>query len=549
MRMIRSLLLATATGIPLVACSPSGKPIADDAVVEGGTGTINLAQGWSAEVQQRAWFTSFGSRLIPTRWLIALEQPGSSERFMSNAHLDALGFLIESPTAANPSGFPVGFTHEAAKDGRDWTGLGCAACHTGEVRYQGHRIRLDGGQGNLDFDGFEAQLIASLRATVADEAVFARFAKALSAAADKSESLKKEVAALADKLDARHQMNRVEIPYGHARMDAFGQIFNAVAVQFLDRPDNRRVPDAPVSYPVLWDAPHLDFVQWNGSAPNAGPGSLLQNITTALAVYGSLDINQRAGVDGYASSINFAHLDQIEDDLYALQAPQWPVSIFGALDADAVKRGEAIYAQQCVTCHQLSDRSDPKRELKAVLTALDEVGTDPRMAQNFLASISDSGSFSGHKQGVVFGPTLDARAQTSDLVVHAAVGAALGHPLETARNAIASFHKEIGSPLNSHPDGYKARPLSGIWASAPYLHNGSVPTLVDLLKAPVERVPNFFVGSRDFDPLAVGLAKSAGDHSSAFDTRLPGNSNAGHLYGTTLAETDKRDLLEYLKSL
>ena len=549
MRRIRLLFLATAIGVPLAACSPTGKPIANDQAVAGGEGTINLEQGWSAAVQQRAWFTSFGSRLIPTTWLHVLEQPGSSERFMGDAHLDALGFLVESPTAANPSGFPVGFTHEVDKDGRDWTGLGCATCHTGEVRYQGHRIRLDGGQGNLDFDGFEAQLITSLRATVSDAVVFTRFADALATAEDQRGALKQEVTALADKLDARHQMNRVDIPYGHARMDAFGQIFNAVAVQFLDRPDNRRAPDAPVSFPVLWDAPHLDFVQWNGSAPNAGPGPLLQNITTALAVYGSLDINQRAGIDGYASSINFAHLDQIEDDLYALQAPQWPVSIFAALDAASVKRGEAIYAQQCVACHQLSDRNEPKRELKAVLTPLDQVGTDPRMAQNFLASVSDSAAFAGHKQGVVFGPTLDTRAQTSDLVVHAAVGAALGHPLETVRNAIASFHEEIGSPLNSHPDGYKARPLSGIWSSAPYLHNGSVPTLVDLLKPSAERVKHFHVGSREFDVQAVGLADADDAHSSAFDTSLPGNSNVGHLYGTTLLETDKRDLLEYLKSL
>ncbi len=548
MKIIR-LLMTSSIGVVLAACAPSDKPIESDSDVAAGEGSINLEQGWSAEVQQRAWFTSFGSRLIPTAWLNVLKQPVSDERFMSDVHLDALGFLVESPTAANPYGFPVGFTHEADKDGSDWTGLGCAACHTGEVRYQGHHIRLDGGQGNLDFDRFEAQLIASLRATVTDAAVFARFADALATADNRRSALRQEVAALADKLDARHQMNRVEIPYGHSRMDAFGQIFNAVAVQFLDRPDNRRVPDAPVSFPVLWDAPHLDFVQWNGSAPNKGPGPLLQNITTAMAVYGSLNVSEKVGIDGYASSINFAHLDQIENDLYALQAPQWPVSIFGALDADKLKRGETIYAQECIACHQLSDRNNPKRELKAVLTPLQEVGTDPRMARNFLDSVSDSAAFEGRKQGVVFGPALAPRAQTSDLVVHAAVGAALGHPLETARNAIASFHEEVGSPLNSRPDGYKARPLSGIWASAPYLHNGSVPTLVDLLKTPTERTRSFFVGSREFDPQTVGVASKAGDHSSAFDTSLAGNSNVGHRYGTTLAETDKRDLLEYLKSL
>jgi hypothetical protein len=546
---IRQCLAVVLLIAPIAACGPTEKPIASGAAVAGGEGTINLEQGWSAGVQQRAWFTSFGSRLIPTAWLKALEQAGTGQRFMTDANMDALGFLVQSPTPANPDGFPLGFTREADATGREWTGLGCAACHTGEVRYQDKRIRLDGGQGTLDFDAFEASLVDSLQATLADDEVFSRFADAVQASQDQRTSLRQELGALAGRLAARHRMNAVDVPYGHGRLDAFGQIFNAVAVQFLGLPQNRRAPDAPVSYPVLWDAPHLDVVQWNGSAPNGGPGPLLQNITTALAVYGSLDIQRPAGVDGYASSIDFAHLDQIENDLYALQAPQWPSAILGALDAGRVERGAQVYMKECVSCHQLSDRDDQKRELKAMITPLDEVGTDPRMARNFLDSVSDSGAFEGRKQGVVFGPALEARAQTSDLVVHAAVGAALGHPLESMRNALMSFHHEIGSPLNPRPDGYKARPLSGIWASAPYLHNGSVPTLAELLKAPAQRATQFFVGSRQFDPQTVGLAAARGEHASAFDTTLPGNSNAGHAYGTTLAAADKGDLLEYLKSL
>ncbi|SFN36976.1 di-heme-cytochrome C peroxidase [Dokdonella immobilis] len=549
MGILSRLFAASAIGLCAAACSPSDKPMPNGAAVAGGEGAINLEQGWSAEVQQRAWFTSFGSRLIPTRWLQALELPGNEVPYMSEQNLEAIGFLLQAKTPANPEGFPVGFTQETDASGRAWTGLGCAACHTGEVRYQGQRIRIDGGQGTLDFNMFELTLVASLQATINHDAAFRRFAAAQGVPADQFEALRQEVGELADRILARHRMNEVEVPYGHGRLDAFGQIFNAVAVQFLGLPQNRRAPDAPVSYPVLWDAPHLDVVQWNGSAPNGGPGPLLQNITTALAVYGSLDIQRPAGIDGYASSIDFAHLDQIENDLYALQSPQWPSAILGMLDAGRVERGARIYTKECVSCHQLSDRNDPKRELRAVITPLDEVGTDPRMARNFLDSVSDSGAFEGRKQGVVFGPALEARAQTSDLVVHAAVGAALGHPLESVRNALKSFHREIGSPLNSHPDGYKARPLSGIWASAPYLHNGSVPTLAELLKAPAQRTTQFFVGSREFDPQSVGLAAARGDNADLFDTDLPGNSNAGHAYGTNLADDDKRDLLEYLKSL
>ena len=548
MRNLRLLGLC-AVVIVLAACGRSQPPIANDRAVAGGEGSINLEQGWSPDVQQRAWFTSFGSRLIPSAWLRVLEQAGNRQRFMADGNMDALGFLVQAPSAGNPDGFPVGFTEVSGGDGESWTGLGCAACHTGEVRYQGHRIRLDGGQGVLDFDAFEGALIDSLQATAANDGKFARFADALGAADNQRADLRARVLALAGGLAARHRMNAVQVPYGYGRLDAFGQIFNAVAVQFLGIAGNRRAPDAPVSIPVLWDAPHLDFVQWNGSAPNAGPGPLLQNITTALAVYGSLDVSRRDGLDGYSSSIDFVHLGQIEDDLFALQAPQWPASIFGSLDRDRVARGARIYQQQCVSCHQLSDRNDPKRKLKAVLTPQADVGTDPRMESNFLESSAATGAFAGRKEFVVAGAPFGARAQTSDLVVHAAIGAALRHPLAAVRQAVASAHDEIRAEMNAHPACYKARPLSGIWASAPYLHNGSVPSLAELLKPPAERVKRFYVGSREFDPVAVGLAAATGAHASVFDTTLPGNSNAGHTYGTALDAADKRDLLEYMKSL
>ena len=117
---------------------------------------------------------------------------------------------------------------------------------------------------------------------------------------------------------------------------------------------------------------------------------------------------------------------------------------------------------------------------------------------------------------------------------------------------------------------YKARSLNGIWATAPYLHNGSVPTLYDLLLPPnpedaknpsaavecrpvpagVEYRPcKFMVGSREFEPEKVGL-KSSGYNGFLFNTKLPGNSNAGHEYGTKVFSKDDRlNLLEYLKTL
>jgi hypothetical protein len=97
---------------------------------------------------------------------------------------------------------------------------------------------------------------------------------------------------------------------------------------------------------------------------------------------------------------------------------------------------------------------------------------------------------------------------------------------------------------------YKGRPLNGIWATAPYLHNGSVPNLWQLLTPEDLRVKEFYVGSREFDPKNVGFVTDKSEGSFRFDTTLVGNSNKGHTYGTQeLTEDQKWELIEFLKSL
>ncbi len=104
---------------------------------------------------------------------------------------------------------------------------------------------------------------------------------------------------------------------------------------------------------------------------------------------------------------------------------------------------------------------------------------------------------------------------------------------------------------------YKGRSLNGIWATAPYLHNGSVPSLYDLLLPKKEtddpaegqyRPDTFVVGSREFDPVKVGF-RDAGYSGTIFDTRLRGNSNQGHEYGTDFTQVEREALVEYMKTL
>lgn len=91
--------------------------------------------------------------------------------------------------------------------------------------------------------------------------------------------------------------------------------------------------------------------------------------------------------------------------------------------------------------------------------------------------------------------------------------------------------------------------MAGVWATPPFLHNGSVLTLYDLLLPASQRPATFFIGSRKYDPVRLGYVNEQDAlRVFAFDTTQPGNSNSGHEYGTTLTEDQKMQLLEFMKS-
>ena len=102
---------------------------------------------------------------------------------------------------------------------------------------------------------------------------------------------------------------------------------------------------------------------------------------------------------------------------------------------------------------------------------------------------------------------------------------------------------------------YKARPLNGVWSSAPFLHNGSVANLYELMLPAAERSDTFYIGSWEYDPVKVGYVDSPAPGAFMVDTSLPGNSNAGHEYGAgadglpVLTDEEIWALVEYLKTL
>ena len=357
--------------------------------------------------------------------------------------------------------------------------------------------------------------------------------------------------------------------------------------------------NAPVSYPFLWDTPHHDYVQWNGVSSNAGPGPLGRNAGEVLGVFGTMDWSEEPGwtisswLAGqgafteqhliFNSSIDVHNLKLLESQLSQLHSPVWPQTILPPLDAARLLRGEVIFNNHCAQCHQEIVRDDPDRHVIANFTAISTLGTDPTMASNSVNRTGWSGILTNQYVDVGIGKMyLKGRAPVFALIRSATINVMLAtadpdkwfferwadriyDTFFIEPNTIQASLKVGDYAPNTANDpfasllAYKGRSLNGIWATAPYLHNGSVPTLYDLLLPASQRPKTFLVGSREFDPVRVGFA-STGYAGFNFDTSLPGNSNAGHEYGTrditlpdgtvlkALTEEERLDLLEYLKN-
>ncbi len=512
-------------------------------------GIAYLGQGWSDAERQQISYISFGSRILNYSWFLALENAEGEALFRDDAHMARLGFITGSAQPLNPYALPVGFASDSDDKGNTWIGLTCAACHTGQVTINNQAIRIDGGQSLINYTQFEIELLAALKATLGQPEKWQRFLSRLQKSQKNldAEKIKQQIQIRITEFETRFAVNATQVPYGRGRLDAFGQIFNAVAVEALHIPENARSPNAPTSFPVLWDASHLDVVQWNASAPNIEPGPLAQNATTALAVYGTVDVSGRGQT--YPSSIDVKNLGYIQRKFYKLIAPKWPQDLAGKLDKKLMEQGEVIYQQQCLQCHSLVSADDPRRKLSAILIPAKEVGTDALMVTNFTEGTVKTGELQGKHFALWFGKKFNAEATRLDVVMHVTTGALLYQ----AWNSFCSVVKEFALNKISHADSavnyYKARPLNGVWASAPYLHNGSVPTVYDLLLPAAERPKQFFVGNRELDRVKVGNQTLEVSNATLFDTSLLGNSNLGHEYGTQLSFSERMALLEYIKSL
>ncbi len=409
-----------------------------------------------------------------------------------------------------------------------------------------------------------------------------------------------------------------KLTWGRGRLDAFGMIFNRVSSIDLDLPANSAPPNAPVSYPFLWGTSSEDRVQWNASAPNGNDIERLgRNVGEVLGVFGAADLQKSSLLRPYFRT-SARRLNQLlmENWLKRLWSPEWPAE-FPPIDQAKRDAGEVLFKGHCVKCHTVIPHGEQDTPVRVVVTPVGEVGTDNRMALNAIQRQAQSGRLQGSVLPPDFTP-ISSPLPTGALLVQVVHGAVIspfrdvgtnpfglsslksrlldfrGGRLELTddeivdlmkqasitdegelRQRVADYSRFVDSyqrqliqfsqkmisqtpgavQMDDNPYVYKARPLDGIWATAPYLHNGSVPNLYELLLPAGKRTPGFRVGNPEYDPIHVGFrtdgAPTGGPASTEIDTLLDGNRNTGHdQYGNNeFTEDERLQLVEYLKSL
>lgn len=415
------------------------------------------------------------------------------------------GWAAGQPTFERPIGISKRRTL-----GVDLVGLNCAFCHQGTVQTDKGRFVVLGGTGqNVDIEQYFLFLFSALQSE--------RFTAANVMPAVERELLRQKAElGWMQRLLYRYVLipllpryvrgmesskfafidpsNTARLPeFGPGRVDTWA-LYQSV---FIDPPVHDQVPGL-ADFPPLWNQKAREGMRmhWDGNTDVL----VERNVVSALSVIGRR-----------IEYLDFERMTRVTDWIVGLLPPRYEDHLpknQPPLDAAVAQRGAGIFEQQCARCHAATGDRVGRVEPIAGL------GTDIERLNDFTPALADALNRLGTRQW-----------------------------------QLRNFRVQ---------NGYMNTLLDGIWLRAPYLHNGSVPTLRDLLNDPAQRPKRFCRGSDAYDWQRLGFVSTPGPGdgrnacptSFLYDTTAkPGNSNAGHFYGTTLPDADKEALIEFLKTL
>ena len=534
---------------------------------------VDLQQGWRPEEVDLYAHRSEGTNLAPLELALALPDPRRpGHRFLEDL-ADRYGFIAAERSGSNPHALPVGLAVDARPErygDRSYLGLTCAACHTRELRARPAgsvwpraqvRLAVHGGPGLVDIAAFSKDFYDAFDALRHDDKSMARFAADVlqhPATIAEIESLKGEISDFLEPVLLSRELikanNITASSGGPGNLNALSQgYYNNIALQrwlasrqlLAATPDSRPAPLLPVglagavSFPPVWFSPDDDWAQWFAEIDHPGLRNWLQAVSTSPVRPPQLAAELRQA--SLLATIDFDGIDAIQDGLDRLRTPLWPQQIFGRLQPARLEAGEHVFQQHCASCHVT--RLQPANGLGRRFweRRAFAVGTDPVAYEQFEAQAE------ARVQGLKQLATGLLQARHQQLLRHFSNDATLVANTELQDSKGRPDDFALARDYNGASGAaYWAVPLEGVFATSPYLHNGSVRTLADLLTPPEQRPRQFHTGTNQFDPRQVGL-RDAG--AFLYDTTELGKSAQGHDYGTTLRPDQKRDLIDYLKSL
>jgi len=438
-------------------------------------------------------------------------------------------------------GWPVGFSRKKVPHlgGLSAVGVNCASCHVGEITPSdgGANIRVLGMTSQFDAEGFFGAVIVSTFRT-ADPANMKKFLAAYLVANDPKsgddgqksfeawwQQQEKKITSVMTADPSKNPGGLRPIKAGDLRLDgkslARGRDLAALSVAVLDLFHNMRfalhVPDVPppasppngpgrndpwrilsysllgvvtepatVKFGIVWNEDQREWVHDDGNTHSP----IIRNLAASLGL--------GAPLVGHRGELDFGLVKRQTDLSQRIRPPRYP----WAVDKAAAGSGAKIYAANCASCHD-----GPQTDAR--LHSIDEIQTDPNRAKIFTPQVAD------------------------------------GFNQFFAQLEITGYTPPQPPPLRS-TQKYWSPSLAGVWARSPYLHNGSVRTMQELLTPPAARAKTFHRGSRVCDPAQMGYTDEG---AYVLDTTVAGSANTGHDYGTSLSDEQKRELIEYLKTL
>lgn len=419
------------------------------------------------------------------------------EEFKGRSDFSAFGFLYDDDRG-DGGALPIGIS-ERERLGVNLVWFNCALCHVGTYRTEAGAdpVIVNGmPSNNLDLNGFINLVLSAADDPRVEPASLMDAMREAGVGLDLIDQLIWRVAVfpalregfVAQAAALQPLMDR-QPDWGVGRVDTF----NPYKVLEFHIPAEDLTEEEVIGasdFPSIWlQGPREGmWLHWDGNNDSLAE----RNLSAALG----------AGVT--PESVDHRSINRVAAWLSDLPPPPSP----HRPAPEAVERGRPIYMAECAACHGYQGADGTyvfEGPLLGTVVPIGDLGTDPARLDSYTQEFSDR--------------------QNAELFA--------GTP-----HAFNRFRKT---------DGYANAPLDGLWLRGPYLHNGSVPTLADLLAPPVDRPARFLRESDLIDPRGGFTSPTCAPGTpNCYDTTVRGNSNAGHVYGTDLSEAEKADLLAYL---